>query len=355
MYGPGYPYLSSATQTGRDHFAELAASLTSQYKTHKNSHVLDIGSNDGVLLKEFQKLGMKVLGIDPASEVANRANKEGIDTLNQFFSEKSVSEIRHHAHEYHVITATNVFVHIPDIVDAIRAIELLLAPGGVFVIEAPSLANLIAATAYDTICHEHMGYISVTPLKRFFESLDLELIDVTSHSIHGGTIRLIISQPRQHPVSDRVQKAIEEEQKLNLFSEEHLRKFSDRVVENREKLITLINDLKQQGHSIAAVSAPAKGNTLLNYCGIDHRQIDFVTEKSDLKIGRYTPGTHIPVVDDSELIIKQPDYALILAWNFKDEIMNNLDAYRKRGGQFIIPVPEPMIIQNWTQIHHEKD
>ena len=169
-------------------------------------------------------------------------------------------------------------------------------------------------------------------------------MDVQELAIHGGTIRIVIARQGKHPISSRVNAFSSQEQGLGLFDLSRLKQFSSQVKTHRKKLLSLIWELKNKGKSIAIVSAPAKGNTLLNYCGIDHHLIDFVTEKSELKIGLYTPGTHIPILSDEELLIRKPDYALILAWNFKDEIMANLTEFKRQGGQFIIPIPEPAII-----------
>jgi len=344
LYQNSYPYESSITATGREHYRLMAQEIVTNYDVASGSQVIDIGSNVGVLLSGFEDAGMKVLGVDPATEIAARATARGIPTLPLFFGTDSVAAIQENADKAGVITGTNVFAHIPNLDDFMSAVSTLLAEDGVLVIEAPSLKELIEHCEYDTIYHEHLSYLAVKPLQGFFARHQFEIIDVQELSIHGGTIRLVISRNGQHPVNPRVGAMIEQEQSLGLFNKKRLTQFSSQVANHRNQLFSLLWKLKSEGKTIAAVSAPAKGNTLLNYCGIDHTLIDFVTEKSELKKGRYTPGSHIPVVGDEELLTQQPDYALILAWNFKDEIMANLAEFKLRGGQFIIPIPEPTII-----------
>jgi len=223
-------------------------------------------------------------------------------------------------------------------------IKRLLKKKGVFIFEAPYLVNLIKKIEYDTIYHEHLSYLSVKPLINFFAQHGMEVIDILLVDIHGGSFRVYISEKGIYPVADIVNRLLEEENTMGLYTHATLDKFSAEVKKNREELTWLLHSLKREGKSIVGVSAPAKGMTLLNYCRIGNDWLDVVTEKSKLKIGRYTPGMHIPVVSDDYLLEKQPDYALLLAWNFAEEIMKNLDEFRKRGGKFIIPIPMPKII-----------
>ena len=204
--------------------------------------------------------------------------------------------------------------------------------------------NLIKMIQYDTIYHEHLSYLSAKPLISFFAQHNMKIIDVQFADIHGGSFRVYVSENGNYPVSGIVKKLLDEENATGLYSHATLDKFSDHVKKNRAELTWLLHSLKREGKSIVAVSAPAKGMTLLNYCRIGPEILDVVTEKSTLKIGRHTPGMHIPVVSDDYLLEKQPDYALLLAWNFAEEIMKNLDEYRKRGGKFIIPIPMPEIV-----------
>lgn len=243
-----------------------------------------------------------------------------------------------------MITGTNVFAHIDDLYTLMKNVEALLKPDGVFIFEAPYLVNLIKHTEYDTIYHEHLSYLSVKPLIQFFKNFDMEIFDIEQVDIHGGSFRVYIAKQSIYKVSSIVGKLLREEEGMGLYSHKVLDDFSIVVQKNRRDLVWLLNSLRHDGKRIAGVSAPAKGMTLLNYCRLGGELLDFITEKSKLKIGRYTPGTHIPVVPDSYLIQQKPDYALLLAWNFADEIMKNLEEYRKLGGKFIIPIPTPKIV-----------
>ena len=344
LYRNDYPYESSTTRTGREHWNKFAKRVVEKLELSSEDLVVDIGSNVGVLLEAFKKRGIRIQGVDPAANIVMLAHKRGIDTLCDFFNAETVQKILSEKGQATVITATNVFAHVDDLYSFIKNINLLLNKKGVFIFEAPYLVNLINHLEYDTIYHEHLSYLSLKPLIPFFNKFNMEIFDIEEVDIHGGSFRVYAGKKSQRGVSNKVEKLLKTEREMRLYSHETLDQFASAVRKNRDDLTWLIQSLKHQGKKIAGVSAPAKGMTLLNYCGIGTQYLDFVTEKSALKIGRYTPGTHIPVVPDSELLKYQPDYALLLAWNFSEEIMRNLDEYRKRGGKFIIPIPIPKII-----------
>jgi hypothetical protein len=224
------------------------------------------------------------------------------------------------------------------------SVKLLLTERGVFIFEAPYFVELLKHNEYDTVYHEHLSYFSVKPLVPFFAHHGMEVFDIEQNDIHGGSFRVYVGRKGQWPASEQVPRLIAEEERLGIYSREVLDRFATRVRQNKKDLMWLLHSLKHEGKRIVGVSAPAKGMTLLNYCRVDTDILDYVTEKAKLKIGRYTAGTHIPVVPDSKLLTEQPDYALLLAWNFADEIMRNLDEYRRRGGKFIIPIPTPRIV-----------
>jgi len=344
LYRNDYPYESSTTQTGHRHWSSFSKTVVENFKLSGEDLVVDIGSNVGVLLSEFKKNGVKVQGVDPAANIVMLARERGIETICEFFNmdtaEKIVSE-RGHAS---VITGTNVFAHVNDLDAFMNSIKRLLNTKGIFVFEAPYFGNLLSANEYDTIYHEHLSYLSLKPLLPFFEKFDMEVFDVEQVDIHGGSFRVFVGKKSARPISNIVNTLIEQELASGMYDHDKLNQFSKNVEKNKKDLTWLLHSLKNQGKSIVGVSAPAKGMTLLNYCGIDQSILDFVTEKSTLKIGRYTPGAHIPVLPDSALLEHKPDYALLLAWNFADEIMKNLEEFRKAGGKFIIPIPHPVII-----------
>lgn len=345
LYRHDYPYESSTTKTGQRHWAEFAQTTTERLHLGANDLVVDIGSNVGVLLEAFRATGTQILGVDPASNIALIAQKRGVETLNEFFSVDVVQRILREKQSASVITATNVFAHVDDLHAFMQAVNLLLNDRGVFIFEAPYFVNLINSLEYDTIYHEHLSYLSIKPLVPFFKNFGMEIFDVQQRDIHGGSFRVWVARAGRMPISPVITELLKNEDELGIHRIETMNKFSLAVQQNRQELLWLLRQLKHEGKRIAGVSAPAKGMTLLNYSRIGTETLDFVSEKSVLKIGRFTPGTHIPVVSDDELISQAPDYALLLAWNFAEEIMSNLKTYREKGGKFIIPIPHPHIVE----------
>ena len=344
LYRNDYPYESSTTRTGQAHWSEFADSVVKRLGLGQSDLAVDIGSNVGVLLGAFRRNGLRVQGVDPAANIVMIAKSNGIETICDFFNEDSVKEIVADKGHASVVTATNVFAHVDDLNAFMLAVSGLLSERGVFIFEAPYFVNLLKHNEYDTIYHEHLSYLSVRPLIPFFRRHGMEVFDIEQRDIHGGSFRVYVGRQGQWPVSPEVDRLVRAEIETGIYRHEMLDKFSQTVKKNKEDLIWILQSLKHQGKHIVAVSAPAKGMTLLSYCRLDNDVLDFVTEKSALKIGRFTPGAHIPVMPDSELLTRQPDYALLLAWNFAEEIMKNLDEFRKRGGKFIIPIPLPRIV-----------
>ena len=344
LYQNDYPYEMSITKFGVGHFHTFAKEAFSRFGLAKNDLVIDIGSNVGVLLDGFKEQGAKVLGVDPATNICKIAKSRGIETINDFFNENLARKIVKKYKKAKIVTGTNVIAHIDDHYSLVKGINALLDEKGVFIFEAPYLVNLIENLEYDTIYHEHLSYLSVKPMNILFHKFGMEIFDVQQVDIHGGSLRYFIARKNVYPVSKNVKKFFELEEKKKIYDIKTLNNFSKAVQNNREELIWMLNSLKRKGKRIVGVSAPAKGMTLLNYCKIGPETLDFLTEKARLKIGRYAPGMHIPILSDEELIKQKPDYALLLAWNFADEIMNNLKDYKKAGGKFIIPVPKPRIV-----------
>jgi len=344
LYQHDYPYESSTTLAGRTHFLNLATSVVDRFKLGSKNLVIDVGSNVGVLLDGFKAKGCRILGVEPSANIATIAVGRGIETINDFISPQLASQVIGKYGKVSVVTVTNVFAHIDDLDGFMKAVDLLLDKMGVLIIEVPHFLKLIQNLEYDTIYHEHLSYVSVKPLNHLFSRFGYEVFDVKEVGIHGGSIRIYVSRSSCYQPTVAIDKMIAVEESNGIFDYERLTKFSNDVILHRLKLTTLLNSLKKEGSTLAGVSAPAKGMTLLNFCRIGPELLDFVTEKSRLKIGRYTPGMHIPVLPDSALVERGPDYALLLAWNFADEIMRNLREYRDKGGKFIIPIPEPRIV-----------
>lgn len=344
LYRHDYPYEASTTRTGREHFARFASQCAARFGLGASDLVIDVGSNVGVLLANFKANGTRILGVDPAANIVRIAEKNGVPTLNEFFSADLAAKIRGEHGKAALVTASNCFAHIDDLDDFARGLDALLTPQGVFILEAPHFLELIKDLEYDTIYHEHLSYLSLKPLIPFFRKHGLEVFDVEKQHIHGGSFRVFVGRRGRHAVGRKVGQVLKAEAEYRLHDEKTLRKFANAVGKNREELAWLLASLKHKGKRIVAVSAPAKGMTLLNYCKIGAETLDFVTEKSTLKIGRFTPGSHIPVLPDSELLRLMPDYALLLAWNFAEEIMTNLKEYEHKGGRFIVPIPRPRIV-----------
>jgi|TARA_B100001105_G_C22375834_1_gene437168 SAM-dependent methyltransferase len=344
LYQNDYPYESSITKTGRVHWDQFAESVVQRAQLSSDDLVIDIGSNVGVLLGAFQKRGCKVLGIEPSKHIAACANQNGVETINDFISLDLAKKIVSNKGQAPLINITNVFAHINNLEGLMKAVDLLLTKNGMFVIEAPHFLNLIEGLEYDTIYHEHLLYISVKPLNSLFKRFGFEVFDVKEVLIHGGSIRIFVGRNGEHNLTKFVNQVIEKEEKANLFDISRLNTFSKQVHNHKKQLRELLLGIKKTGKTIVAVSAPAKGMTLLNYCKIDSNIIDFLTEKSSLKIGKYSPGAHIPIFSDEKLCEKKIDFALLLAWNFSDEIIENLSDFKNSGGKFIIPIPKPKIV-----------
>lgn len=344
LYRRNYPYESSTTRTGREHFFDFANKVIRRFKLKPSSLVVDIGSNVGLLLKGFKNQAIRVLGIDPASDIVQIAIENGIKTIDSFFTSSLASQLVEIEGKASVITATNVFAHIDDLDDCMKGVTAFLKEDGVFIIEFPHFLELVKGCEYDTIYHEHLSYLSIKPLTKFFAGFGMEIFDVERYPIHGGTLRVFVSRKHIRDIKPVVSDILNEESNSGIHTIGRLNEFAREVKIHREQLRNLLLGLKGQGKVIVGISAPAKGNTLLNYCKIDNKIVDYITEKASIKIGLFTPGTRIPICSDSKLFDSKPDYALILAWNFADEIISNLSKYHDLGGKFIIPIPNIKIV-----------
>jgi len=344
LYRHDYPYEASTTATGRRHFTDFAESVGRKLGLAKDALVIDVGSNVGVLLDAFKARGARVLGVEPALNIAAIAEKRGVETLNEFFSSDVARSIRASRGPAALVTGSNVFAHVDDLIDFMKGVDCLLADDGVFIFESPDTLEMVRNLEFDTIYHEHLSYLSLKPVAMFARAFGMEVFDVQKQAIHGGSFRVFIARQGRCAVEPSVAKQLKAEAEFGLHTLVKMREFAARVAAARDELLWLLRKLKHDGHSIAALSAPAKGMSLLNYLRIGRETIDFATEKSALKIGRFTPGDHIPVLPDTELLARMPSHALLLAWNFADEIMANLAEYRARGGKFIIPIPAPRIV-----------
>lgn len=341
-----YLYVSSTSPVFRAHFEEYAKQIKERFKLNKKSLVVDIGSNDGILLKPLKKLRVGILGVDPAKKIAKKATGQGLKTIPEYFDQKSAKKIAKDHGKADIITANNVFAHIHDIDDLTKAVKILLKKDGVFVIEVPYLVEFLQKNLFDTVYHEHLSYFSLKPLTIFFERQAMKVFDVQKVDVHGGSIRVFVKRKSaKHKVKPIVKRLLKEEEKLELHSAKTFLEFANNIKGNKIKLNRLLNKLKIQGKIIVGYGAPAKGNTLLNYFGIGKDILNYIVDDSPLKQGLYTPGTHIPIVSSEKLKRIRPDYILILAWNFADPIMRKLSDFSVKGGKFILPAPEPKIVR----------
>jgi SAM-dependent methyltransferase len=325
LYLKDYLYESSITKTAAAHWKEFAETVAKKVGLEKGATVIDVGGNDGTLLTKFQALGCEVLNVDPTPEATQIAIDRGVPTKQEFFGQSEYPKAE-------VIVGANVFAHIDDLDTFIERVKDTLKEGGVFVFESPYFGEFLKGLEYDTVYHQHLSYLSLKPLVKFLEKHGMEAFDVEQHELHGGGFRVYIARKGEREVQTAVHVMLANE----TWTDETLTQFQRDTEKSRDDLVNLMQDIRLRGESVAVVSTPAKGNTLLNYTGIG-RYISFATDKSKLKQGRYTPGTQIKVYGDEHLIDMQPDHALILAWNFFDEIRENV---KKAGfkGKFIHPL-----------------
>ena len=340
-----YVWVSSTSSVTVRHFEEYANSVFKKIKLKKGDLVVEPGSNDGVLLKPFKNLGANVLGVDPARNVATRATKGGIPTLPHFFSLKIAKQIAKKYGRAKVITANNCFAHIHDLDEVVNGVKELLDKEGTFVIEAPYNIDFLEKNLFDIVYHEHLSYIAINPLDKFFYSHGMRIFDVVKRDVHGGSVRIFVKfGDAKHHINKSVQEFIDREKKKNLSDVFIYKKFAKKVQKNKLELVKLLKKLKKEKKTIAGYGAPAKSTTLLHYFDIGKDTIDFIVDDSRFKHGLFTPGKHISIVPTEQLYIRKPDYVLILAWNFAESIMKMHKKYKDDGGKFIIPVPVSRII-----------
>ncbi len=339
-----YVYVSSTSQVFISHFRTFSKEVYERFKLMEKSLVVDIGSNDGILLKPFKDLGIKVLGIEPASKIAALARKKGIETISKFFSVQLARKIVSQYGLAKIATATNVFAHIDDLDEVINGLDILLEKDGVFIMEAPYLVDFLEKRYFDLVYHEHLSYWSVKSLITLFKRFDMEVFDVQKVAVHGGTIRAFIAKNGIYKKTKSVEKFLALEKKYKLEKKETYLQFEEEVLANKIKLLALLRKIKSENKKIVGYGAPAKGNTLLNYFSIGQEFLDYIIDDSSWKQGLYSPGKRIPVVSSSVLKDDKVDYILILAWNFAESIMKNNADFSRKGGRFIIPAPTPVII-----------
>lgn len=339
-----YLYISSMSDTLVAHLNGLAETVQKRFDLGADDLVVDIGCNDGTLLKGFRKYGVETLGVEPAANLAAMTRGTGIDVVNDYFGAETARTLRAAHGAARVIVLTNVFPHLPYLADFMEGVQTLLAEDGVLVLEAHYLQDLLAHRAFDTVYHEHASYWALRPMMRLFAQHGMEVVDVERLPIHHGQVRVFARRKGVATPSARVAALAADEVEAGLDRLETFVRFAESVRGLKRDLWELLDSLTGDGRRVAAYGAPAKGSTLLSFFEIGPETVPYIADKSPLKQGRVTPGTHIPVVSPAHILEDKPDYMLLLAWNFADEIMAQQTEFRAGGGRFIIPVPDVRIV-----------
>jgi SAM-dependent methyltransferase len=342
-----YAYFSSYSQTWLQHAKAYTGHMIERFGFGKSSQVVEIASNDGYLLQYFLQKGIPVLGVEPAAHVAAVAQKAGIPTLTKFFGTRTAAELRADGRQADLLLGNNVLAHVPDLNDFVHGLKIALKPEGVITMEFPHLLRLMRENQFDTIYHEHFSYFSFLTVERVFVHHGLRLFDVEQIPTHGGSLRIFGAHAGYdgHPTDARVAQLKREETAAGLTDIRAYRDFSEQVKRTKRLLLEFLIDARQSGKTIAGYGAPAKGNTLLNYCGIRGDFLDYTVDLSPHKQGRFLPGTHIPVFHPDKVRETRPDYLLVLPWNLRDEIISQMAHIREWGGKFVVPIPEVQVLQ----------
>ena len=335
-----YLYFSSFSPAFLEHSKKLADSMVDRFDLGAEDFVVEIASNDGYLLQYFQERGVPVLGVEPAENIAKVATEKGIPTKNAFFGTESSAEVAGEHGKADLILGLNVLAHVPDINPFVKASADLIKDDGVVCFEAPWLLDFLEGCEFDTIYHELVYYYSISALRILFERAGLELFDALPQPTHGGSIRVLFGKPGAHEVQPAVAELLAREEQAGLTSPEVYREFATRVEALKAALVEKVRSYKSDGKRLVTYGASAKGNTLLNYFDLGTDVFDYACDRSTYKQGHVTPGKHLPIVDPVKLVEDKPDYAVMLTWNFAEEILEQQKEYIEGGGTFIIPIPE---------------
>ena len=337
-----YAYFSSYADSWVQHMKRYAEMITGRLHLDSRSLVVELASNDGYLLQHFVARGIPVLGVEPAANIAKVAVEKGIPTLVKFFGEKTAREMVAEGKSADLVCGANVLAQVPNVNDFVKGIKIILKPEGVVTIEFPHLMRLIAENQFDTIYHEHFSYFSLITVEKIFAAHGMTLFDVEELPTHGGSLRIYgcHSEAKTRPVGERIVELRRREIDAGFTQIEQYSTFGEKVKQTKHRLLDFLIRAKREGKSIAGYGAPGKGNTLLNYCGIRSDFIDFTVDRNTYKQGKFLPGTHIPIYDPEAIRRMKPDYVLILPWNFKDEIMDQISYIREWGAKFVVPIPE---------------
>lgn len=347
IFGDGaYAYFSSYSDSWLQHVRSYADMVTERFKLGSHSHVVELASNDGYLLQWFVKKGIPVLGVEPAANTAKVAEERGIPTVVRFFGTETARDLAAQGRYADLLLGNNVLAHVPNLNDFVGGMKILLSPSGVITMEFPHLQRLMEENQFDTIYHEHFSYFSFVTVERVFAAHGLTLFDVEELSTHGGSLRIFArhTEDATKPVGERVTALRAREKALGYEDLAIYARFAEQVKETKRKLLDFLIEAKRAGKHVVGYGAPGKGNTLLNYCGIRTDFLDYTVDRSPHKQGRFLPGTRIPILHPDRIAETKPDYVLILPWNLKDEITNQMSHIRSWGGRFVVPIPEATVL-----------
>ena len=340
-----YIYVTGTSDTIAEHNKRYAKTVKDVLGLGAQDLVVEVASNDGSLLKCFRDEGVRTLGVEPATNIAAIARAAGIDTVNEFFDAPTGEKLRGERGAARAVIGNNVLAHVDDTQGFLRGARALIDGDGLVITEVPYAREMLERLEYDTVYHEHLCYFSVTSLLRLCESVGLVMVRADEVPVHGGSLRMYAGRKEHYRThGDGPLQMAADERAIGLTSLDRWRAFARDVESQRAALMSLLKELNASGKTVAGYGAPAKGNTLLNYCGISADLLPYTVDRSPLKQGTLTPGMHIPVLPAEVLVERQPDYVLILAWNFAEEVMRQQSEYRRRGGQFIIPIPMPKVV-----------
>jgi len=344
MFHEEYAFFSSTSRRMATHFEEFAGSVMSDYLNSADPFVVEIGSNDGIMLQNFAGKGIRHLGIEPSTNVAEEARAKGIETVCKFFDEDLAREIVTKHGQADAFLGANVMCHLPYLHSVAAGIKLLLKPDGVLIFEDPYMGDIVEKTSYDQIYDEHAFYFSVASLSNLFAPHDLEIVDLQPQTVHGGSMRYVVAHKGARTISPAVAAQRACEDMLGLKSPETYARLQRNIERSRDELMALLQDLKAQGKRVVGYGATSKSTTVTNYCGITPDLVEFISDTTPIKQGKFSPGTHIPVRPYSDFASRYPDYALLFAWNHGDEIMEKEQNFQNAGGKWIVYVPQVKII-----------
>jgi len=341
LFNENYAYFSSVSKTMEKHFKKFAEDLEKRFLEGNKELVIEIGCNDGIMLKNFDKDRVRRLGVEPSNNVAEISRKRGLDVITEFFNEKTAQYIVKKHGKAKIVYGANVICHIENLHDVARGIKTVLDNRGVFVFEEPYIIDIVEQNAYDQIYDEHVFYFSVTSLKNFFEKYGMTIFDCERQSVHGGSMRYYVCNKGDYEIRESVSKALQEERDKGILNFSTYERFAVNVEKSKDMLVEVIKGVKVEGKRLTGYGASSKGTIVLNYCGITKDDLDYISDITPTKIGRYAPGTHIPIVSEDVFHKNPPDYSLLLIWNYAEEIK---EKEKDSGVKFIVHIPFAKVI-----------